>query len=105
MPTVRTILPQNTNEVPILRVAAYCRVSTDSEDQQHSLGAQTEYYTKLIGENPHWTLADTLKQRVSQKKTESKMTGAMKARLEEAVRPLPNYGRKPSHIRMISCAR
>ena len=58
MPTVRTILPQNTNEVPILRVAAYCRVSTDSEDQQHSLGAQTEYYTKLIGENPLWTLAD-----------------------------------------------
>ena len=58
MPTVRTILPQKTNEVPILRVAAYCRVSSDSEDQQHSFGAQTEYYTKLIDENPFWTLAD-----------------------------------------------
>ena len=58
MPTIRTILPQNTNEVPVLRVAAYCRVSSDSEDQQHSFGAQTEYYTKLIGENPLWTLAD-----------------------------------------------
>ena len=58
MPTVRTILPQNLSQTPILRVAAYCRVSTDSSDQQHSIEAQTEYYKKLIGENPFWTLAD-----------------------------------------------
>lgn len=58
MPTIRTILPQKNTDVPILRVAAYCRVSSDSEDQQHSFGVQTEYYTKLIGENPLWTLAD-----------------------------------------------
>lgn len=31
---------------------------------------------------------NTLKQRVSQKKTESKMTGAMKARLEEAAKAI-----------------
>ena len=58
MPTIRTILPQKNSEVPILRVAAYCRVSSDSDDQLHSFGAQTEYYTKMIGENPLWTLAD-----------------------------------------------
>lgn len=29
MPTVRTILPQNILQAPVLRVAAYCRVSTD----------------------------------------------------------------------------
>lgn len=58
MPTVRTILPQNTLQAPVLRVAAYCRVSTDSTDQQHSFGVQTEYYERLIGENPLWTLAD-----------------------------------------------
>ena len=59
MPTIRTILPQQkNNDVPLLRVAAYCRVSSDSEDQMHSCGVQTEYYKKLIGENPLWTLAD-----------------------------------------------
>ena len=59
MPTIRTILPQQkSTEVPLLRVAAYCRVSSDSDDQMHSFGVQTEYYKKLIGENPLWTLAD-----------------------------------------------
>lgn len=38
----------------ILRVAAYARVSTDHEDQQSSLVAQTEYYKKLISERPGW---------------------------------------------------
>lgn len=59
MATIRTILPQKKeDDLPILRVAAYCRVSSDSDDQMHSFAAQTEYYTKLIGENPLWTLAD-----------------------------------------------
>ena len=59
MPTIRTILPpKKEEEQPTLRVAAYCRVSSDSDDQMHSFAAQTEYYTKLIGENPLWTLAD-----------------------------------------------
>jgi len=31
-----------------LRVAAYCRVSTDSEDQVHSFIAQVKYYTDFI---------------------------------------------------------
>ena len=38
----------------ILRVAAYARVSTDHEDQQSSLVAQTDYYKKLISERPGW---------------------------------------------------
>ncbi len=40
-----------------LRVAAYCRVSTDSEDQLTSYTAQKEYYTQKIRENPDWELA------------------------------------------------
>lgn len=35
----------------VLRVAAYCRVSSDSQDQLHSFAAQVQYYTKLINEN------------------------------------------------------
>lgn len=39
-----------------LRVAAYCRVSTDCEEQQHSLKAQIEFYTNYIKQQPNWTL-------------------------------------------------
>ena len=34
-----------------LRVAAYARVSTDSEDQLNSFAAQNRYYTTLIDSN------------------------------------------------------
>ena len=34
-----------------LRVAAYARVSSDSEDQLNSLSVQVDYYTHLIQEN------------------------------------------------------
>ena len=40
-----------------LRVAAYCRVSTSSEEQLNSYDAQKTYYTQKIGENPDWELA------------------------------------------------
>jgi len=38
----------------VLRVAAYARVSTDHEDQETSLAAQTDYYKKKITEHPGW---------------------------------------------------
>ena len=38
----------------VLRVAAYARVSTAQEEQQSSLKAQTDYYTKKIAGNPGW---------------------------------------------------
>ena len=40
-----------------LRVAAYCRVSTDTEDQRTSFDGQVRTYTQLIQSNPEWTLA------------------------------------------------
>ena len=40
-----------------LRVAAYCRVSTELEAQQNSFQAQKDYYTAKIAENQEWTLA------------------------------------------------
>lgn len=45
-------------KVEILRVAAYCRVSTDSEDQLNSYKSQVMYYTDLIKKKPEWSLAD-----------------------------------------------
>jgi len=44
-------------ERPKLRVAAYCRVSTDSEEQASSYEAQIEHYTNYIKSNPEWELA------------------------------------------------
>lgn len=40
-----------------LRVAAYCRVSTDDEEQLTSYEAQRNYYTDKIMSNPAWTMA------------------------------------------------
>lgn len=59
-----TVIPARklTNSVPTalqkkLRVAAYCRVSTDSDEQATSYEAQIRHYTELIESNPEWTLA------------------------------------------------
>lgn len=41
-----------------LRVAAYARVSSNSEDQIHSFAAQNAYYTELITGNPEWEFVD-----------------------------------------------
>ena len=40
-----------------LRVAAYCRVSTDDEDQIKSYNSMVKYYTELIKNNNQWIFA------------------------------------------------
>lgn len=42
----------------LLRVAAYCRVSTDHEEQLESFESQKTHYTNLIKSNKGWVLAD-----------------------------------------------
>lgn len=44
------------DSVSALRVAAYCRVSTDSEDQQNSLINQKQYFERYISQHPAWRL-------------------------------------------------
>lgn len=44
-------------DAPKLRVGAYCRVSTDNEEQASSYEAQIEHYTAFIQSNPKWELA------------------------------------------------
>ena len=41
-----------------MRVAAYCRVSTDSEDQLKSYKSQVQHYTDYIKGNKEWALVD-----------------------------------------------
>ena len=64
MATVRLIPAQAragarriTDSAPKLRVAAYCRVSTESDEQATSYEAQIEHYTDYIGNHPGWELA------------------------------------------------
>lgn len=40
----------------MLKVAAYCRVSTDKNDQINSLESQKNYFTQYIERNPQWEL-------------------------------------------------
>lgn len=44
--------------VKIIRLAAYCRVSSDSEDQLHSFAAQIRYYTEYTQRNTGYRLVD-----------------------------------------------
>lgn len=40
-----------------MRVAAYCRVSTDKYEQANSFKSQVDYYTEMITKNPEWSFA------------------------------------------------
>jgi DNA invertase Pin-like site-specific DNA recombinase len=40
------------------KVAAYCRVSTDKDDQVNSLNSQIEYFTRYINNNEEWKLVE-----------------------------------------------
>lgn len=68
MPTAPnvTVIPakvqttENRDKYHQLRVAAYCRVSTEQEEQQNSYQVQIAYYTDLINRKKEWTLAEFL---------------------------------------------
>ena len=49
------ILPVK-QEKKIERLAAYCRVSSDSLDQKNSFAAQIKYYSDYVKLNPQYAL-------------------------------------------------
>ena len=64
MPKVTTIPPRKqrnhavaSQETRKIRVAAYCRVSTDTEEQATSYQAQIAHYEEVIHRNPEWVFA------------------------------------------------
>lgn len=57
MATIKVIPPRE-KKPDTLRVAAYCRVSSDSADQKHSYAAQIRAYTDKIGGHEGWELVD-----------------------------------------------
>ena len=52
-----TVIKPVKREQGVIKVAAYCRVSTDMELQQNSLDTQIEAYTRIINEHPGWELS------------------------------------------------
>ena len=59
IPARRKVGAQRTAaQVQKTRVAAYCRVSTDSEEQETSYEAQVQHYTDYIRSNPDWDFVE-----------------------------------------------
>ena len=54
-----------TEERPVLRVAAYCRVSTDHDEQLGSLSYQQRYYQDLIESTSGWLMSGIYADRAS----------------------------------------
>lgn len=55
---VTEITAKSKEENKIVRLAAYCRVSSDSADQLHSLAAQIRYYKGYERKHPEYKLVD-----------------------------------------------
>ena len=58
MKPAKLISPVTRQSIPKKRVAAYCRVSSNSADQQHSYATQLRVYTKLIADKPEWEMVE-----------------------------------------------
>lgn len=57
MPPDPALLREQKRRAKKLRVAAYCRVSTDQDEQQNSYESQISYFSDKIERNPDWTMA------------------------------------------------
>lgn len=58
MPQIQVIEPLARPQVQKIRVSAYCRVSSDSDDQRNSFSTQVQHYTQLIQSHPDWEFVD-----------------------------------------------
>lgn len=57
-PTINMITRLPRTAIQLRRVAAYARVSTDSEEQLTSYEAQVDYYTRYIRSKSDWQFVD-----------------------------------------------
>lgn len=62
IPPIQETVPM---EEKYLRVAAYCRVSTDQEEQDSSIELQELRYRQMIEENPNWENAGVFSERAT----------------------------------------
>ena len=57
IPAKAEFLSENRADMRPKRVAAYCRVSTDKDEQEHSFETQKQMYTDMIMMKPNWQMA------------------------------------------------
>ena len=57
IPAKRAVAGVNSPDLRPKRVAAYCRVSTDKDEQEHSFETQKQMYTEMIMMKPTWQMA------------------------------------------------
>ena len=57
IPAKQAFAGVNSPDLRPKRVAAYCRVSTDKEEQEHSFETQKQMYTDMIMMKPNWQMA------------------------------------------------
>jgi site-specific DNA recombinase len=57
-PIAGRFAPVNAGTTAMKRVAAYARVSTDTDEQLSSFDAQRDYYTRHIQSNPAWIFVE-----------------------------------------------
>ncbi len=67
-----------------LRVAAYCRVSTDKDDQANSLVSQRKYFAEYIRQQPGWELKNVYSDD-GYSGTQTKKRAGFNAMIEEAM--------------------
>ena len=58
MGKAKLISPVSGKMIPKKKVAAYCRVSSNSADQLNSYANQIKVYTRLIRDNPAWDMVE-----------------------------------------------
>ena len=58
IPARKKFLPTVQQESTIKRVAPYCRVSTDSDEQELSFESQCLFYKQMVNSNPNYELID-----------------------------------------------
>ena len=59
-PTSKTMCLKGNVKYKFIRTCAYCRVSTDNEDQKTSYDSQRIHYKNMIEENPDWEFCRNL---------------------------------------------
>ena len=57
IPANKNVSVSTASRQRILRVAAYCRVSTEQDEQLNSFENQVQYYTEHIERNPNYEMA------------------------------------------------
>ena len=94
IPARRTVGTQKKAEkVQKTRVAAYCRVSTEFEEQESSYEVQVEHYTTYIQSNPEWELVEVYADDGISATNTAKREAFNRMIQDAHVRPAPNPAR------------